>query len=241
MAHLNANALAQQIIADIQAGSLADDQLKLPAEPELMTHYQVTRYTLRQALKQLGNMGYTYQTHGVGTFVRPQQTTNSIALEHNGGLADEVARTGSQLTTKTAEQRLIDVADADFLPAASHFEDNEKLIEIRRFRELDGQPYLMERSYYLQSVIKTIPDSALYDSLFNYCEQQRETKIGFIDQSIMSEPLPAAASDFMSLPVGAPSLVVQDESYLITGQLLAFSKQYYNYKMAKLFMVKKIH
>ncbi len=219
MAHLSTNELVEKIIAAIQAGNLADEQRKLPTEPELMAQYQVTRYTLRQALKQLGNMGYTYQAHGVGTFVRPQQTGNSIALGHNGGLSEEAARIGRKLTTKTAEQRVVSLAEADFLPDAYHFNAQEQLIDVRRFREMDGHPYLMEHSYYLQSVIKDIPETALYGSLFNYCEQQRETKISFIDQLIMSEPLPQPAGEFMQLPAGAPSLVVQDESYLSTGPL----------------------
>ncbi len=44
----------------------------------------------------------------------------------------------------------------------------------------------------------------------------------------------------MELPAGAPSLVVKDETYLTTGKMLAFSKQYYDYRRARLFMVKKI-
>ncbi len=56
MAHLDIGQLVQRILADIQVGKLADGQRKLPAEPVLMERYQVTRYTLRQALKQLSNM-----------------------------------------------------------------------------------------------------------------------------------------------------------------------------------------
>lgn len=240
-AKMDTSVLVKKIITAIQSGELMDEQRKLPSEPVLMDHYQVTRYTLRQALQQLSTMGYIYQVHGVGTFVRQQQTGNSMALEHNGGLTDEAARVGRQLVTKDASEKIITASEAEFLPETPQFEKDAKLIEVKRFRALDSQPYVMEHSYYLQSVIEEIPETALYGSLFHYFEQKRETQIGFIDQLIMSEPLPKAAGEFMDLPAGSPSLVVQDESYLNTGQLLAFSKQYYNFKTAKLFVVKKVH
>jgi len=238
---MDTEVLVKKIIEEIQLGKLVDNERKLPPEPGLMEHYQVTRYTLRQALKQLSEMGYTYQVHGVGTFVRQQQTNDSIALEYNKGLSAEVARNGRKLTTEIAHEKIISVSEAEFLPETANFGKDDKLIEIQRFRSLDGKPYVKELSYYLQSVIEEIPNEALYGSLFQYCEQQRKTQIGFIDQTIMSEPLPAGAAEFMEMPADSPCLVVQDESYLSNGQLLAFSKQYYNYKLGKLFMVKKIH
>ncbi|VDG21196.1 transcriptional regulator [Lactobacillus pentosus] [Lactiplantibacillus mudanjiangensis] len=241
MARLSNDELVQAIMADIRRGELADAHRKLPAEPELMARYDVTRYALRQALQALGTMGYTYQMHGVGTFVRTQQAGDSIALEHSGGLSAEAARIGRQLTTATASKRECRVDQAEFRPNNYQFEPDERLLALERFRAMDQQPYVVEHSYYLKSVIEEIPDSALYGSLFEFCEAQQHIKIGFIDQIIMSEPLPKVAADYLQLPVGAPCLVVQDETYLSTGQLLAFSKQYYDYRQAKMFMVKKIH
>lgn len=240
-AKMDTSVLVKKIITAIQSGQLMDEQRKLPSEPVLMDHYQVTRYTLRQALQQLSTMGYIYQVHGVGTFVRHQQTIDSMALQHNGGLTDEAARVGRKLVTQKASEKVVSASEAKFLPTTPLFDKNSDLIEVRRFRNIDDEPYVMELSYYLKSVIEEIPKEALYGSLFHYFEQQRSTQIGFIDQLIMSEPLPEAAGEFMKLPTGSPSLVVQDETYLNNGQLLAFSKQYYNFKTAKLFVIQKVH
>jgi GntR family transcriptional regulator of bglA len=49
--------LENQLIKAIQQGAIQDEDGQLPAEPELMRQYQVTRYTLRQALKDLANLG----------------------------------------------------------------------------------------------------------------------------------------------------------------------------------------
>ena len=42
--------LAADLIARIEKKDLADRNGKLPSEKELMEHYQVSRYSLRQAL-----------------------------------------------------------------------------------------------------------------------------------------------------------------------------------------------
>lgn len=238
---LDTNTLIKKIITEIESGVLVDNNRKLPSEPVLMDKFDVTRYTLRQALKQLSEMGYTYQVHGVGTFVRHQQSSDSIALEHEGGLSAEMKRIGRDLKTEKATEKIILASEAEFLPRAHHFRDDEKLIDIKRWRSLDGKPYLMEHSYYLQSVIDEIPQESLYGSVFEYFERSRNTQIGFIDQTIMSSPLPEKAAEFMDMPSGSPSLLMNDESYLINGELLAFSRQYYNYQMTKLFLIKKIH
>ena len=53
---------------------LADRNGKLPSEKELMEHYQVSRYSLRQALSRLSKRGYIYQIQGRGSYVHDQLT-----------------------------------------------------------------------------------------------------------------------------------------------------------------------
>lgn len=84
--------LVNQLLKDIQQGVIQGADGQLPTEPELMKQYQVTRYTLRQALKNLANLGYIYQAHGSGTFARPHHVEGAISLQNNVGLTAEMAR-----------------------------------------------------------------------------------------------------------------------------------------------------
>lgn len=233
--------LVAEIATEIQEGTLADENGKLPSEHQLMAYYKVSRYALRQALAQLGDMGFIYQSQGIGSFVRPERHETIKNMQNNLGITEEIARPGHTMETVKASQRIVSVAEADFLPKNGNIAHDVALIEIERFRSLDGAPYLVEKSYYLQSVIKEIPEDSLYDSVFNYFEQDKEIKIGFIDKVISSEELSEPGASFFKLKVGAPTLVVRDDTFLSSGKLLAFSKIYYDYRKAELFMFKKTY
>ncbi|ALS02706.1 hypothetical protein ATZ33_15375 [Enterococcus silesiacus] len=238
---LDIKTLVKEMIEEIQDGKLADENGKLPSEQKLRTYYNVSRYALRQALAQLGDMGVIYQAQGVGSFIRPERHEKVLNLQNNIGITEEMARPGRTIKTIEASHRIVSVAEADFLPKNNELAQSVQLIEINRLRTLDDEPYLSEKSYFLQSIIKEIPEESLYDSVFNYFEQDKNIKIGFIDKVISSEPLYEPGASFFKLAVGAPTLVVRDDTFLSSGRLLAFSKICYDYRKAELFMFKKTY
>jgi len=60
--------LAAELIADIQAGHYRNGQM-FPSERELGLRYNVSRQTIRNALKVLADDGWTYSRMGKGNFV----------------------------------------------------------------------------------------------------------------------------------------------------------------------------
>ena len=66
-------ALYQQVVdrllAGIESGAIAVGE-SLPPEPELAAHYSVSRHTMREALRILGDLGVIERRPGVGTTVR---------------------------------------------------------------------------------------------------------------------------------------------------------------------------
>jgi GntR family transcriptional regulator len=94
--------IARHIQGDIQHGRLRPFQ-KLPSEAELMTHYGVSRVTVRQAIDLLVEGGLVRRKHGKGTFV------SGPALNHElgelRGIYETIEATGLALRT-----RLLDFA-----------------------------------------------------------------------------------------------------------------------------------
>lgn len=238
---LDVTTLVKKMVTEIQNGSLADEKGKLPSEYQLMDRYNVSRYALRQSLAQLNEMGYLYQARGVGSFVRPRRHERIITLQNTIDFTEDIARQGRTLKTVHADQKIILVNEADFLPENYQLSSDLTLIEIKRLRTLDDEPYLIEQSYYLQSLAGEIPEESMYHSVFHYFEFEKAMKIGFIDKIISSQPLTKSGADFFNLSIGAPTLVVRDDTFLNSGELFAFSKICYDYRKAELFMFKKTY
>ncbi|SCB90383.1 GntR family transcriptional regulator [Weissella bombi] len=232
--------LVKKIIAEIQANTIGDAANKLPPEPELMARYQVTRYTLRQALKKISNMGYTFQAHGLGTFVRPRLDRQAISLQNIVGMTDEIARQGRQLKTLKASINELTVNQAEFLPLGTKLDGKTSLWSVKRLRYADDEPFLYEQSYYLRDYVSEIPDKALYGSLFNFIENDDHLKLGFQDSTIEADLMNDEMAEFFKKDVSSPVLNVYDETYLSAGQLIAFSKLSYDANLTKLFMFKKL-
>lgn len=233
--------LVNQLLKDIQQGVIQGADGQLPTEPELMKQYQVTRYTLRQALKNLANLGYIYQAHGSGTFARPHHVEGAISLQNNVGLTAEMARQGKIVKTTGISQQIVPLSKAAFVPESQKLAQDTELISVIRQRTLDDELFLVEHSYYLKSMVGEIPDSALKGSLFAFIDQKPGLKVGFIDSVIECEMITGTPARFFNLADGSPSLVVRDDSYLSSGKLFAFSKIFYDFRKTKFFMLKKMH
>jgi GntR family transcriptional regulator len=90
--------LAQQVVnellAGIQAGSLARDDGLLPSEADLSQRYNVSRATIREALSKLEQAGLIIRRHGVGTFVAPPSPVIDAGLEELESLETLAQRIG---------------------------------------------------------------------------------------------------------------------------------------------------
>lgn len=232
--------LISQMSVAIEGKTIINNEGKLPSEKELMKRYDVSRYAVRQALSQLGERGIIYQTHGIGSFVRQEEQLPTGKVRNNIGVTSDVSSSLNLITVK-ASQSQVKLSEADFLPVHLKLPDDTELIEIIRYRSLEGRPYQVEKSYYLKDLIETIPDQQLYDSLFSYYEAKSELKVGFIDKVIRCELLEESAANFFGLVSGGPTLVERDDTYLSTGKLLAFSKICYDYRLGELYLSKKIY
>lgn len=232
--------LVQELMQDIKSQEITDEQNKLPTEPELMARYGVTRYTLRQALAQLSSLGYIYQAHGIGTFGRPLQDSNMVSIQHAVGLTAELDRQGKKLTTVKYSTNKTTAKDAKFKPLGTKLDPETPLTEISRYRALDGKPYVFEHSYYLTDVVGDVPISAIMGSLFAFVANNEQLKLGFQDKVFEATALSAENAWFFNQDPGAPMLTMNDDSYLSSGQLFAFSKLSYDHRYGRFFLFSRL-
>jgi DNA-binding GntR family transcriptional regulator len=68
--------LAAELLGDIRRGRLKVGAT-LPGELELVERYKVSRHTVREALRRLGELGLIERQQGVGTIVKARHSTES--------------------------------------------------------------------------------------------------------------------------------------------------------------------
>ncbi len=102
--------IADELLGDIATGKVAVGSM-LPTELELCDRFDVSRFTVREALRRLHDMGLLHRRRGSGTVVRAQepqaafvQTLSSMSalLQYPPGIQIRVVK--SQSITADAEQ-----------------------------------------------------------------------------------------------------------------------------------------
>ena len=130
-------ALIQKINHELSVGDL------LPSERKLAEQFDMSRTTVRLALKDLESKGYISTKHGKGSFVVDHHKT-LVNLSDMYSFTEQMKSIGKKPETKLLDFEII--------------EDNEKLFEVFknvtrtfiklvRLRSADGMPMLYEETY----------------------------------------------------------------------------------------------
>lgn len=142
---------------------------RFPTDAELVERYQVSRHTVREAVRRLQSEGILNRSRGVGTFVRPKVIEQPIgtlyslfrSVEEHGFTQRSVVRFLEERTDAAAAKMLSRPAD-------------EPLVYLERLRLADEDPVLLDCSWLPAAVARPLLDvdfthTALYRELGERC------------------------------------------------------------------------
>jgi GntR family transcriptional regulator len=150
---------------EIEAGRWRPDE-QLPTEQQLGARFQVSKITVRQALRELASAGWVRREQGRGTFVQkpsleegPRKLTSFTEEMRNHGIV-----AASQVLDKTAMAAPGDVATKLAIPLA------DPVFRLRRLRLADSVPIGIQTTYLPLALVPGIEaigftDLSLYDVL----------------------------------------------------------------------------
>jgi GntR family transcriptional regulator len=153
------------ILEEIQAGRW-EPGARLPTEDALIARFHVSKITIRQALRELAQMGHIRREQGRGTFVeRPPLEEGPRELTSFTG---EMRGHGLTATSRVLDQE-VTPAPAD-IASRLNIAADEPVFRLRRLRLADGEPMGLQTAYIAMALVPGIDrlsfsDSSLYHVL----------------------------------------------------------------------------
>jgi len=160
----------KSIIIDNIRNKVWEMNSKIPAERELCEMYQVSRITVRQALKELEDEGCLYRKQGKGTFVTGQKFVQRLSQFYS--FSEEIMKMGSVPSTQIIS---FDIREGGPLIAEKlKIVSNEAVFAIKRLRLADNEPFGIETSYVVYKYAKGLTEEdvrkfGLYNALKQKC------------------------------------------------------------------------
>ena len=199
--------VAQTLINEIQSGRYPVGDL-MPTELELCEQFGASRFTVREAIKQLVEMGLVSRQAGVGTKVLGVEARSSYRQVMQG-IAD------LQQYTADTELEIVDTAMVTVKGALCELLDarmGEHWLRIEGLRRLPGRKALpiCLTEIYIHPAFRAVRDLGGRSTIpvFMRIEEQFGEQISEIQQQIKAASLSKRIADLLSAKSGAPALIV---------------------------------
>lgn len=211
-----------QLATQIEEGALTPNT-RLPSERILADEHGTTRVTTRLALAQLEAEGRIYRSNRRGWFVSPPRLIYKPT--HDYSFSDNVTSQGRVPATEA-----LDVTPTEinaWLAVKTGLAVGDPVVWLRRRRQIDGRPVLVE-NIYLNS--KRLPDIETYDfnrSLWKLLREQYGVEL----QGKRIEMYPTALVDpqasAIGVTAGTAGLYVTRCSHDAEGCFVEFDEEFW--------------
>jgi GntR family transcriptional regulator len=213
--------IAMELAERITSGKVSVGKL-LPTEAELCRRYRVSRYTAREALRQLRDAGLISRRPGAGTMVAAAQAKSSFSLPVSS--AADLFRYATDAQFLIERRERIRASGEDM--AVLECRRGQEWIKLSGIRQRPGfaTPICLI-SVYLNIVLagleKRLPRSP--GVIYPQVEKALGVRIAWIGQRIEAAPLGAAEAERLAAPPGSCGLRVRRYYYDANERLLEVS------------------
>ena len=181
---------------------------KIPAEPQLIQRFAVSRITVRQAIDALVQEGLVIRQQGKGTFVTVPVVHHDLQELH--GIYDELVAQGHAPRTSLLAFRQVVPAPAI---AARLGSGAHKLLSYQRLYELRSRPFAVTSVYLDPGTARVTREQVRRHPTYALLEKLLGVRIGKADVTIRYERASAEHARLLQLPPGAPLMLFERVSY----------------------------
>jgi GntR family transcriptional regulator len=182
----------------------------IPAEPELMAAYGVSRITLRQVLDMLVRDGLIVRQQGRGSFVaRPRLEKGMMRIF---SFTEDMRQRGLRPTTVVLAAELVPAAAE--LAAKLKIEPGEELVRLERLRLAEDEPLAIEESHLVHRICPGLLRSDFAsESLREVLARDYGVRWSRARQTIQAILAGEGAAALLGIDPGAALLYIERVSY----------------------------
>lgn len=206
-------------VRDILIGMIKEKQLlpndRIPSENELSAAFNISRMTVRQAVRELVKDGYIHIKRGEGTFVNELPTTQMlIKLE---GFSAVMHKMGYHTHSKILKIQKITPLQKkwEYAFRGLNEKSDKPIVMVRRLRYLEEIPYCLETSFLTNVVGEKILEKGLDENISIYGFIEQESKIHLSRAEHIIEPALAknTTAEMLNIKKGSPILFIKGTTY----------------------------
>jgi GntR family transcriptional regulator len=198
------------INSEIQSGRLAEGE-RIPGEYDLCQALNVSRGTVREAIRELIEEGVLYTIHGRGTYVREAEPV-SWSVNTIVSVADSFDRANIEHSTALLEIQKT-IADSN-VAAQLQIDPRAEVIRLERLRFIKDEPVHLSLSYLPASISEKLLEIDLTDrSLYQIMEQELGVRVARVDRRIMARIADRHETELLQLPTVSAVLVLNGIAY----------------------------
>ena len=153
--------VVEDIIHKIEKNEYTD---KLPTEDQLIEQYQVSRNTIRNAIRTLKKQGTLFSIQGSGVFVRHTRDDDSLWMNGSCGITENAPR--HKITTDVKGFHIMMAGEE--LSKRMQCELTTPIYYIERVRKMDGVPMAIEYTYYNKDLVPSLDRRIASQSIYSY-------------------------------------------------------------------------
>jgi GntR family transcriptional regulator len=225
----------EDLVRRIRQGEFKPGQ-QLPSEPDLARAYDVSRVTVREALKGLQQEHLVYVVHGRGTFVADTPITRPVTrLQSVTELVADLGYTmittvlGAQITTEPG-------AATEALGVA----DGTPLVHLERLRRVDGRPAIYSIDVFPAGLVgEDLPVETWQGSLFALIEGRSGLRITHTTATLRAVLLDGAIRERIGASSQTPWLLMEQVNYSSENRPVIFSHDYHHGEMFSFDVVRR--
>lgn len=213
MASPKSEFIIEDLISKIYQKKYSDS--KLPPERELAAQYQVSRYTVQKALKQLVEMGLLISRQGDGVFINEKMRGNPM-----------VYNSATLVPFKDLQSKMIHLKKIPATPKQQrifNLKGPEPVWEFKRVRIMNYEKTQIETGYMPCSLFPVLTQEVVEDSV-QYFAMEEGYRISHFMTNYSSAQLTKEEAELLNCKRNTPAFYIKSRGFLRDGSVFVSSK-----------------